>query len=67
LSIAYSFLPQSGREKFFQIYGEVIDAARVAAKFFALYVSVILLLYGKDLKDERLVASALGSIKRALS
>jgi aminoglycoside phosphotransferase (APT) family kinase protein len=67
LSIAFSFLPPNGREQFFQIYGEVSDSVSTAAKFFALYVSFILLLYGHDLKDERLVASAKESIKLTLS
>ncbi|WP_442598008.1 phosphotransferase [Neobacillus sp. D3-1R] len=67
ISIVYSFLPPSGREKFFQIYGEVSDATKVGARFFALYVSVLLALYGHDLGDERLVASAKESIKLSLS
>jgi aminoglycoside phosphotransferase (APT) family kinase protein len=67
LSIAYSFLTPSGRELFFQIYGEVDENVKLTAKFFALYVSVILLLYGNDLKDERLVASAQESIQLVFS
>jgi aminoglycoside phosphotransferase (APT) family kinase protein len=67
LSIAYSFLPQSGREQFFQKYGEVSDELKMVAKFFAIYVSFILLLYGHDIKDEQLVASAKESIKLALN
>lgn len=67
LSIAYSFLPPSGRELFFQEYGEVSEELRMLAKFFAVYVSVILLLYGHDVKDDRLVVSAKESFKLALS
>jgi aminoglycoside phosphotransferase (APT) family kinase protein len=67
LSIAYSFLPHSGRELFFQKYGEVSDELKMVAKFFAIYVSFILLLYGHDIKDEQLVASAKESIKLALN
>jgi aminoglycoside phosphotransferase (APT) family kinase protein len=67
LSIAYSFLPQSGREPFFRIYGEVSDEIKMVAKFFAIYVGFILLLYGHDIKDEQLVASAKESIKLALN
>jgi aminoglycoside phosphotransferase (APT) family kinase protein len=67
LSIAYSFLPQSGREQFFRKYGEVSDELKMVAKFFAIYVSFILLLYGHDIKDEQLVASAKESIKLALN
>ncbi|HLO10734.1 MAG TPA: phosphotransferase, partial [Pseudoneobacillus sp.] len=66
LSIAYSFLPSSSRECFFEIYGEVSESTKVAAKFFAIYVSVILLLYGHDLMDERLVSSAKESLNLAL-
>lgn len=67
LSIAYSFLPPSGREQFFQLYGEVSEELRMAAKFFAIYVAFILLLYGHDIKDGKLVASAKESINLALS
>lgn len=67
LSIAFSFLPPSSREKFFQIYGEVSDETKIGARFFALYVSVLLALYGHDLEDVRLVASAKQSIKLSLS
>jgi aminoglycoside phosphotransferase (APT) family kinase protein len=67
LSIVYSFLPSSGRELFFQIYGEVSVEIKMVAKFFAIYVAFILLLYGHDLKDEQLVASAKESIKLALT
>jgi aminoglycoside phosphotransferase (APT) family kinase protein len=67
LSIAYSFLPLSGREQFFQIYGEVNDEIKMVAKFFAIYVAVILVLYGHDLKDDLLVASAKDSMRLALS
>jgi aminoglycoside phosphotransferase (APT) family kinase protein len=66
LSIAYSFLTPNGRELFFQEYGEVSTEIKEAARFFALYVSVVLLLYGFDLKDEKLVASAKESIKLSL-
>lgn len=67
LSIAYSFLPQSGREQFFQKYGEVSDELKMVAKFFAIYVGFILLLYGHDIKEDQLVASAKESIKLALN
>jgi aminoglycoside phosphotransferase (APT) family kinase protein len=67
LSIAYSFLPQSGREPFFQKYGGVSNELKMVAKFFAIYVGFILLLYGHDIKDDQLVASAKESIKLALN
>jgi aminoglycoside phosphotransferase (APT) family kinase protein len=67
LSIAYSFLPQSGRKQFFQKYGEVSDGLKMVANFFAIYVGFILFLYGHDIKDEQLVASAKESIKLALN
>ncbi|HYK71733.1 MAG TPA: phosphotransferase [Pseudoneobacillus sp.] len=67
ISIAYSFLPPSGREKFFQIYGEVSAETKMAARFFAFYVSVLLALYGHDVKDKRLVSSAKESMKLSLS
>lgn len=67
LSIAYSFLPSSSRNEFYQMYGEVSEETKMAARFFALYVSVVLLLYGHDLKDEQLVSSSKESIRLALS
>jgi aminoglycoside phosphotransferase (APT) family kinase protein len=67
LSIAYSFLPPSGRNKFFQIYGEVPKETLVSAQFFAVYVSIFLLLYGHDLKDVRLVKCAKESLRISLS
>lgn len=67
LSIAYSFLPQSGRDLFFKNYGKVSDEIKMLAKFFAIYVGFILLLYGHDMKDVQLVASAKESIKLALN
>ncbi|MFD2445105.1 phosphotransferase [Bacillus sp. CGMCC 1.16607] len=67
LSIAYSFLTLQGREQFFGIYGNVSETTKTCARFFALYVSVVLLLYGHDLQDAKLVASAKESIKLSLS
>jgi aminoglycoside phosphotransferase (APT) family kinase protein len=67
LSIAYSFLPASSRKEFYQVYGEVSEETKMAARFFALYVSVILLLYGHDLRDEDLVSSSKESIRLALN
>jgi aminoglycoside phosphotransferase (APT) family kinase protein len=63
LSLAFSFLTPSGREVFFQTYGNVEEITKLAAKFFALYVSVILLLYGNDLRDDQLVANAKESLR----
>jgi thiamine kinase-like enzyme len=67
LSIAYSFLPSASRNDFFQVYGEISEETKMAARFFALYVSVVLLLYGHDIKDEVLVSSSKESIRLALS
>ncbi|MHC0036182.1 phosphotransferase [Pseudoneobacillus sp. C159] len=67
LSIAYSFLPANGREEFFQIYGDVSQEVKESAKFFAIYVATVLILYGNDVKDEKLVSSAQESIQLALS
>jgi aminoglycoside phosphotransferase (APT) family kinase protein len=67
LSIAYSFLPSTSRNEFYQAYGEVSKETKMAARFFALYVSVVLLLYGHDIKDEVLVSSSRESIRLTLS
>lgn len=66
LSIAYSFLPKRGREEFFKMYGEVSNETKSVAQFFAVYVSIVLLLYGHDLGDKELVRSALESLKLSL-
>lgn len=67
LSIAYSFLPPSGRNQFFKVYGEVSEVTKLGAKFFALYVSIVLLLYAHDIKDARLIESSKESIMLVFS
>ncbi|MDP4084907.1 MAG: phosphotransferase [Bacillota bacterium] len=67
LSIAYSFLSSKGRKNFFNIYGNVSLETRRLAQFFAVYISVVLILYGHDLHDEKLVTSALDSLRVSLN
>jgi aminoglycoside phosphotransferase (APT) family kinase protein len=67
LSIAYSYVPPAERGRFFALYGQEPDetTARLA-RFFAVYVGFVLLVYGRDRGNEPLVAAARHSIENAL-
>ncbi|WP_164745619.1 phosphotransferase [Neobacillus mesonae] len=67
LSIIYSFLPASGREHFFKLYGDVEPEVKKLARFKAVYSILVLLLYAEDLKDEELIKEAQLSLHVALS
>ncbi|WHY73644.1 phosphotransferase [Fictibacillus enclensis] len=58
LSIVYSFLPPEGRDRFYQIYGEVTPETKELARFKALYTTAVLLLYAHDMKDLHLQKAA---------
>lgn len=66
LSIAYSFIPESGRELFFQKYGQVKEETKKLARFKAIYTAVLLLVYGHDQQDRDIVNAAQESIHTAL-
>ena len=66
LSIAYSYLPPSGRDLFFREYGEVSDDVKRLARFKAVYTTVLLLLYGHDLHDHDLVNESQKALNIAL-
>ncbi|SFB08244.1 MULTISPECIES: phosphotransferase [unclassified Bacillus (in: firmicutes)] len=66
LSIAYSFIPNSGRGLFFEKYGQVKGETKKLARFKAIYTAVLLLVYGHDLQDGEIVKAAQESIHTAL-
>lgn len=66
LSIAYSFIPKSGRRLFFQQYGQVGEDTKKLARFKAIYTAVLLLVYGHDQQDRDIVKAAQESIHTAL-
>lgn len=66
LSIAYSFLPPEGRKIFFEIYGEVRIEEKMAAKFKAIYTTLLLLLYSNEQNDHTLKEDCLDSLHIAL-
>lgn len=66
LSIAYSFLPAEGRNRFFEIYGEVSTEVKAIAKFKAVYTIIILLLYADDLNDTELLNDSITSLQMSL-
>ena len=67
LSFLFSYFSKKGRERFFQIYGEVDEQTQTLAKFISIYVSVILLLYGYEFGDDTLVQEAQHSLELAVT
>jgi len=67
LSFLFSYFSKKGRERFFQIYGEVDEQTLTLAKFISIYVSVILLLYGQEFGDDTLVQEAQHSLELAVT
>lgn len=55
LSILYSLIPKEGRKPFYDIYGEVDSQTKQLAKFKAIFVHILLLLYAHDVGDEALI------------
>lgn len=66
LSIAYSFLPVEGRDRFYEIYGDVSPDVKSIARFKAVYTLIILLLYADDLNEVELLSDSLISLRMAL-
>nr|WP_280138815.1 phosphotransferase [Fictibacillus solisalsi] len=62
LSFVYSFLPPEGRDRFYQIYGEVTPETQELARFKALYTTAVLLLYAHNTKDWHLQKAAAQSL-----
>ncbi|MED1203340.1 phosphotransferase [Heyndrickxia acidicola] len=66
LSLVYSFFPSEGRERFFELYGEVSERWKQLAQFKAIYTLVLLLLYGHDLQDENIIRDCQASLSGIL-
>jgi aminoglycoside phosphotransferase (APT) family kinase protein len=66
ISMIYSCFSTEGRKLFYSIYGEVTDITKRLARFSSINTNLYLLLYGYDLKDELLVATAQASLRLVL-
>lgn len=66
LSIVYSFLPPEGRKIFFNLYGEVQIEEKMAAKFKAIYTTLLLLLNSNEQNDHTLIEDCLDSLHIAI-
>ncbi|MFI8576173.1 phosphotransferase [Rossellomorea aquimaris] len=66
LNLVYSYLNPSGRDLFFEEYGEVEDLELEYARFKAIYTNVVLLLYGYHEKQPHTVVEARESLELAL-
>ncbi len=66
LSIVYSLLPPEGRDRFFELYGDVGAVTKRYARFIGIYIPTVLTLYGHDRGDAELVAAAREYIQMAL-
>ncbi|MBM7554496.1 aminoglycoside phosphotransferase (APT) family kinase protein [Thalassobacillus pellis] len=66
LSIAFSFLPVTEREKFFHVYGEVDEETFLLARFLAVFIPTLILMQAFEDQEERIVAEAKEAIFRAL-
>lgn len=63
ISIAWGFLPPEGRAPFREAYGEIAPATWRLARFRALYMAALLLVYGQDVGDTFVTAEALVSLE----
>jgi aminoglycoside phosphotransferase (APT) family kinase protein len=66
LSFIYSFLDVEGRKKFYEIYGDVDETSKRYARFKAVYISLVLMLYAHDQGDDQLVKDATESLSLSL-
>jgi aminoglycoside phosphotransferase (APT) family kinase protein len=66
LSLVYSFLPREGRERFYEIYGEVSKRWKQLAQFKAIYTTLLLMLYGHDLQDDGVIRECQASLSEIL-
>lgn len=62
LSIAFTFLPPEGRGAFLAAYGEVDQATWDRARFRALFYGVVLIEYGRDVRDEAMERAGLTAL-----
>lgn len=67
LSFVYSFLPPTGRSRFYEVYGRVDERTQYLAKFKAVYTTVVLLRYAYDQNDSKFIEAALQSLNLALT
>ena len=65
LSIAYSFLPEAARERFFARYGEVDADTHALARFRAIHVGLAIAIYGREIGDEDLLREGLFALRRS--
>lgn len=66
LSIVYSFLPPESRPLFFREYGNVDRSTKVLARFIAVYILAVLLLYGADHGDSVLMETCRDGLEWAI-
>ena len=62
LMIVYSFFPPQARQHFFTIYAEIDDATKTLARFLAIYLSSVLIVYGHNVNNEHLQREGLQSL-----
>lgn len=67
LSIAYSFLPPSARDVFFETYGGANEETKLLARLIAVYIPILILMQAIDDGNETIAAEAKSNIMRALS
>jgi aminoglycoside phosphotransferase (APT) family kinase protein len=65
LSIAFSFLPPSGRDVFRNKYGTIDDATWDRARFRALHYGIALLTYGGTVGDREIEAAGAYALENA--
>jgi len=67
LSLVYSYLPAFTRPDFFKRYGEVHPETLLFARFRALYVNIVMLLYAHDIGDTEQLIEAQRALLNAVN
>lgn len=67
LSIAYSFLPPTSRQAFYEIYGEVDEETQILARMIAVYIPMLILMQAINDKEEAIALEAKSIIQRAIA
>lgn len=67
LAIAYMYVPKEGRQVFFETYGEVEEWVKELARFRAVHLTLLLLLYAHDRGEPSLVEATRESLRMALA
>ncbi|QSO53354.1 phosphotransferase [Alicyclobacillus curvatus] len=62
LALTYTYLPRSSHHEFFSVYGSVDSETELLARFRALYMSFLILIYAHEIGDERQLLEAQWSI-----